>query len=74
MNSLRGGVGREGSEGGLLILPVPPPLLNTGRNWHRGPQIQCCASNLILCLIEKEGPRSYSIHHNLPDLEAHPQR
>lgn len=54
---LRGGGGR-GSEGGLFILPVPPPLLTTGRNWHRGPQIQFCASNLILCLIKKGGPHS----------------
>lgn len=40
------------------VLSVPCPLLNTGRNWHRGPQTQFCANNLILC--QERGPPSYS--------------
>ena len=56
MNRLKG-VGWDGSsEGGLLNPSVPPALLNTGRNWHRGPQIHFGANNLVLCLMEQKGP------------------
>lgn len=67
-------MGSGGFEGlsGVLIPSMSPPLPKAGRSWHRGPQIQFCASNLILCLIEKEPP--VLLHYNLCDLEAHPRR
>lgn len=51
----------RGSGGGLLIPPGVPCPPEHRKELAQRPQIQFCASNPILCLIGREGPRASTV-------------